>query len=375
MRKKILHIITGLEVGGAETNLARLLPSLEKEFENRVVCLMGEGAIGKKLEKRNTPVYYLHLRGLFDFFNPRVIWEFRKIIKEFQPEIIETYLIHADIFGRVWGRIFGVKKIICSHRGSLLQWQWLSFVDKITSFLVTKYVFQTPSAQKKISKKLGINLNKTLVIPNVIDLKDFEFDIDKREKLRELSIKEGNFNIVSVSNLRKGKGHKYLIEAFEQLHASPHFQGGELKRGLKLLLVGDGSEKVTLQKQIENYQSKNNILFLGQRGDVLEILKISDIFVLPTFYEGMSNAIMEAMASDLPVITTNIDVNKDLIKNNHSGILVPVADSQAIADNLIRLLNTPEERLKLGKNALAEIKNNYSLDRVSAKISALLKSI
>jgi len=309
----------------------------------------------------------LHLKGIFDFFNPRVIFGFRKITKDFQPEIIETYLIHADIFGRIWGRLFGVKKIICNHRGSLLQWKWLSFVDKITSFLVTTYVFQTPSAQKEIAKKLGINLNKTIVIPNVINLEDFEFNIDKNEKIKKLEIKEGNVNIASISNLRKGKGHKYLIEAFD--NAYRRF------KNITLIIVGDGDQKPILQNQADISEAKKNIYLLGKRNDVLEILKISDIFILPTFYEGMSNAIMEAMASNLPVITTDIDVNKDLIKDGYSGILVPIADSEAIENNIIKLLENPEERLRLGKNAFNEIKNNYSLNIVSPKISDLLKSI
>ncbi|MFH0969699.1 MAG: glycosyltransferase [Patescibacteria group bacterium] len=384
-RKKILHIITGLEVGGAETNLSRVIPHIEKDFENRIVCLKGEGVIGERFKKNNIPVYYLHIEGIFDFFNPRVIYNFRKIIKDFRPDVIETYLIHADIFGRVWGRIFGVKKIICSHRGSLLQWEWFSFMDKITSFLVTKYVFQTPSAQKEIAKKLGINLNKTTVIPNVIDLKSFEFDINKNEKMKELGIKEENINIVSVSNLRKGKGHKYLIEAFNEVFkenknihpvkSSPGEVGKAEFNGVNLIIVGDGDQRPILQNQADISEARENIYFLGKRSDVLEILKISEIFILPTFYEGMSNAIMEAMASKLAIITTNIKVNHDLIKDSYSGILVPVANSEAIKNSMLRLLESPEERIRLGENALNEIKNKYSLEIVSEKIANLFESL
>jgi glycosyltransferase involved in cell wall biosynthesis len=368
MKKKILHIITGLEVGGAETNLARILPCLEKEFENRVCCLIGRGPKGKILESNNIPVYYLDVKNIFDFWNPRVIFNFRKIVKEFHPDIIETYLIHSDIFGRIWGRIFGVKKILCSHRGSLLQWQWLFRIDKMTSFLVTKYIFQTPSAQKEISKKLGISIGRTISIPNVIDLKDFEFDINKNKKGKELGIKEGNINIVSVSNLRKGKGHQYLIEAFNNVYCQGY-------KNINLIIVGDGDQRPVLQNQADTCEAKDNIYLLGKRSDVLEILKISDIFILATFYEGMSTAVMEAMATGLSIITTDIDVNKDLIKDGHSGILVPVADSQAICDNIIRLLNNPEERKRLGENSLVEIKNNYSLEIVASKITNFLQSL
>lgn len=368
MKEKILHIITGLEIGGAETNLSRIIPCLENKFESRICCLVGRGPMAEKFKEKNIPIYYLDIKNIFDFFNPLVILRFRKIIKEFQPRIIETYLIHSDIFGRIWGRMFGVKKIICNHRGSLLKWEWLSFFDKITSFLVTKYVFQTPSAQKEISKRLKIKSEKTIIIPNTIDLKYFEFEIDKSEKIKELGIKEENINIVTISNLRKGKGHQYLIDAFNNV-----FLGGY--NNINLVIVGDGDQRPILENLASISKAKDNIFFLGKRRDVIEILKISDIFVLPTLAEGMSNAIMEAMASNLAVITTEIDVNRDLIKNGYSGLLVPIKNSQEIAALLIKLIKDTGYQKQLGKNAYTEIKNNYSIEKNISKISDLLKSV
>lgn len=372
MKKKILHVITGLENGGAETNLSRVLPALEKDYENRVCCLIGRGPMKKKFEESNIPVYFLDIRSIFGFFNPFVIYKFRKILKDFRPETVETYLIHSDLFGRVWGRIFGVKKIVCNHRGSLLQWEWLSFFDGVTSFLVTKYVFQTKSSQEEITKKLHIKSKKTAVIPNVVNIKDFEFTINQDEKLKELGIKSGNINITNGgSNLKKVKGIRYLIEAFNEVYSRGY-------KNINLILIGDGDQRAELEQQAKQGGSAGNIYFLGRKKDVnevIEILKISDIFILPTFAEGMSNAIMEAMASKLAVITTNIDVNKELVKNEYSGLLVPTGNSRKISENLIKLIENPEERKRLGENAFNEIKNNCSINTVCQKINALLESV
>lgn len=367
-RKKILHIITGLEVGGAETNLSRIVPALEVDFENRILCLIGHGPMAKKFEKKNIPLYYLDIKSVLDFINPKKLWQFRKIVKEFCPDVIETYLIHSDIFGRIWGRFFSVKKIICNHRGSLLQWEWLLFIDRLTSFLVTKYVFQTPSAQKEISKKLKINIKETAVIPNVIDLGDFQLEIDKNQKIEELGIKKGNINILSVSNLRKGKGHQYLIEAFNNVYKKGY-------NNVNLVIVGDGDQRPILENQAGISHAKDNIFFLGRRSDVLPILAVSDIFVLPTFYEGMSNAIMEAMATGLAIITTDIDVNKDLVNHNYSGLLVPPGNSEKIEEYLIELINNEELKKKLGTNAKCETKEKYSLPVITQKISTLINEV
>lgn len=143
-----------------------------------------------------------------------------------------------------------------------------------------------------------------------------------------------------------------------------------------MIIGGDGDQKEPLQKQISKCQSKENIRFLGsKRTDVFEIFRIGDIFVLPTFYEGMSNIIMEAMASKLPIITTDIDVNADLIESQKTGVLVPVADSDAIAKNLIELIENPQKRERLGQAAFEEIKKNYSIEVVSGKVTDLLNSV
>jgi len=142
---------------------------------------------------------------------------------------------------------------------------------------------------------------------------------------------------------------------------SSETEGWKEKQNLKLLLVGDGDEKENLLHQIENYQSKENILFLGRRTDVPKLLKISNLFVLPTLFEGQSNAIMEAMATGLPVITTDIPENRSLLENNYSGILVPIQDSYNINGAISKLANEPDLRIKLGNNAHNKIRSRYSL--------------
>jgi len=363
-KKKILHLITGLGIGGAEKMILQTLPKMQSDFDNRVCCITGRGPTGKKLEEAGIPVYYLDLRSIFDF---GTILKFKKIAKEFRPDVLITYLIHADLFGRIFGRLFGIKTIICSQRGSLLQWEFLRFFDRLTKSLVTKYIVQTETAKKELMKKLNLPENIFVIIPNAINLEDFDFEINQEKKKVELGINLGNQNIICVSNLRRGKGHEYLIEAFEKIN--------ENNQALNLLIVGDGEQKNNLLQQVSDYDSKNNIYFLGNRNDIKEILKISDIFVLPTLAEGMSNAIMEAMSSKLAILTTNIDANKELIENEYSGILIPARNSYEIEDNLNMLLRDEEKRLRFGKNAHEEIKKRFSLEVAIKKITNLLNAI
>lgn len=370
-KKKILHLITGLEVGGTEMMLLKTLPRLQGDFDNYVCCIIGHGPIGKRLEKAGIHVHYLELKNIFDV---GAVWKFRKVVKEFRPDILVTYLIHADLFGRVFGRLFGIRRIICNQRGKLLQWEFLRIVDRATKFLVTKYIVQTETAKQELMRKLHLPGGRFEVIPNVIDPAEFNFEIDIKKKREELDLSPDDIVIICVSKLRRGKGHEYLLEAFETL--SLQTKRGDSKIGKpKLIIVGDGEQKETLLKQVGGYTSKPDILFLGNRTDVKEILAISDIFVLPTLGEGMSNAIMEAMASGLPVITTDIPENCELIENGGNGILIPPMDTDSLVQTMENLLNNTRQRDLLRKNAKNQILKLFNINTTISKLEQLLLSL
>lgn len=330
-KKKILHLISGLDVGGTELQLLKILPKLQNNFDNRVCCIRGHGPVGKLLNQKGVPVYYLDLRKIYDF---QMIFKFRKVIKEFKPDILVTYLIHADLFGRTFGKMFSVKKIVCSQRGVLLQWEYLRKVDRLTKFLVTKYLVQTEVTKKELMGKLNLSKEKFTVIPNSIDVNFYKKLARNLTLRKKLGVAPSETAIICVGNFHLSKGHRYLLEAFEAVY--------QKNKKVKLLLAGDGAEKENLKKQIKKYRSKENIIFLGKRTDIPKLLKISDIFVLPTLGEGMSNAILEAMATGLPAIVTDIPQNKEVIEEGKTGVLVPHRDSASIAKSIIKIINNPQ---------------------------------
>lgn len=371
-KKKILHLITGLEVGGAEMMLLKTLPKLQEDFDNRVCCIRNRGPIGKRLEEAGIPVFFLDLNSILDF---GAIFRFRNIIKKFDPDILVTYLIHADLFGRIFGRLFGVKKIVCSQRGKLLQWEFLRLADRLTKYLVTKYIVQTEVSKKELIRKLRLPAEKIIVVPNAIDTTEFEFKTNKEKQKESLGLVANNIIITCISKLRRGKGHEYLLEAFEQLFCcSKQNKEYPTDKQFKLLIVGDGEQKEKLLEQAKDYKSKQNILFLGNRDDVKEILHITDIFILPTLGEGMSNALMEAMASGLPIITTNIPENQELIEHEKTGILVPSRNSNALAQSMEQLIANPTLCNYLGTAARISIKKHYDLPIVTKRIKIFLDS-
>lgn len=341
-KKRILHLITGLEVGGAEMMLLKTLPKLQKAFNNNVCCIRGHGPIGKWLEDEGVPVVYLELKNVFDF---GTILRFRRIIKKFQPDILVTYLIHADLFGRIFGRLFGIQTIICSIRVKLIQAKYLPllFLDAVTSPLVSRYHFNSQTVADMYRRWFCLPKRKITVIPNGLEIEKYSIPVDIEAKKRALGIPAGIPLIGCVGRLEQQKGHRYLIEALALLKKN--------NQPIFLVIVGDGFERATLERQALNLKVKDSLVFLGRRNDVPEILQLFDVFVLPSLYEGMSNALMEAMVVGLPIVATNIPENQELITPEKTGLLVPPKNALALATTLERILANTTIAASLKENA------------------------
>ncbi len=365
-RKKILHLITGLEIGGAETMLLKTLPNLQRHFDNYVCSIIGMGPIGYKLRNYGIPVYQLDLHNRFDW---RTIRQFRKIVHQIKPEILTTYLIHADLFGRVLGRAFGIKKIVCSVRVKLAASKYLPLflIDGLTSPLVNRYHFNSPAVARFYQRCFFLPSRKIKIIPNGIDLNLYTVNHVKKDKRKELNLPATGQLIGCVARLRPQKGHRYLLPAFALV----------LRRfpAAILLIIGDGEEKKALQKMAQDLGIKDKVYFLGNRHDVGEILPLLDVFVLSTLYEGMSNSLMEAMAAARAIVTSDIPENRDLFINEESALLVNPRKPAAVAEAIIHLLAEPGKRQQLGEKAREVIRNYYDIGVITPRFVEFYESI
>lgn len=373
-KKKIIHIIQSLDNGGCENMLLRTLPLLN-EFEHKIVTLKERGELAPQFVSAGILVETVQATSFFDIPG---IFRLRKLMRKENPDILLTYLFHADMIGRLALSSVTTAPIIPFLRTTYNHPKYLiaRILEWLTKPLVRRYLANSEAVKDFYVKHIGVQPKKITVIPNGIDIDYFD-SIMPDPKLREsLGIKPDDLVIICVANLHINKGHRYLLEAFETLH-SPNNETIPASKplNLKLLIVGDGEEKENLLRQIENYHSKEHTLFLGRRTDVPQLLKISNLFVLPTLFEGQSNAIMEAMASGLPVITTDIPENKSLITNNVSGILVRTRDVEAIVQSINTIAIPGALSIKLGKNSKEFLEQNFSLKNSANSFHQFLNSL
>lgn len=364
-KKKIVHIIQSLNNGGCENMLLRTLPLLN-DFEHKIITLKELGELAPKFASAGIAAETVHCDNLFDIPG---FFRLRKLIKEEAPDIIITYLFHADMIGRLFLRPFlsfrakprNLIPIIPFLRTTYNHPKYLiaRIIERLTKSRVRQYLANSEAVKNFYADTIGVRPEKITVIPNGIDIEYFDSVTSNPELKKSLNIKLNDFVVICVANLHHNKGHKYLLEAFEEVYKN--------NKNIKLLLIGDEKEREDLKKQITGYSSKESISFLGKRTDVPQLLKISDAFILPTLFEGMSNAIMEAMACGLPVITTDIPENRVLVENNINGLLVPIRDSSALIQTIRKMGENPEIRKRLSEEAKITIKNSFSLEKTAEK--------
>ena len=231
-----------------------------------------------------------------------------------------------------------LKELKC---GRLFLW-WIRKVDIVVSVC------------KKASGELlknGFSEKKLVEIPNGVDTKRF----CKSNVMR----KKGIRNIIYIGRLDSYKGVDYLLKGFRELLAKVD--------KVKLTIVGDGVDKAQLTNMAEYLGIQDSVTFKGRQEDIPRELYNTDIFVLPSLSEGMSNVVLEAMACGLPVVATFVGGNSDLIRDRYNGILIPPKDSVSLTAALLELIENENFARRLGEEARKTIEKDYSMDQVVSK--------
>ncbi len=206
----------------------------------------------------------------------------------------------------------------------------------------------------------GVPKKELELVHNGIEIDKF---LDNHDKA-ELPVQNSGPVITCIAELHHRKGHRYLLNAFKKLQA--HVPQ------LHLVLVGTGPAEKELKDQ---YSQVPNVHFLGWREDIPQILKASDIFVLPSLKEAFGQVILEAMASGVITVATNNGGIVDIIKDGVTGHLVSPASSQAIYDRITTILNNPDQKRDIEKAALASVKTNFTAEKMADKTLAVYEKV
>ncbi|HRV93205.1 MAG TPA: glycosyltransferase [Anaerolineae bacterium] len=358
---KILYFITELNIGGAEKVLVHLISKLDRtHFDPIVVCLYdGNGPIAAEIRALNVPVIDLNMRTRWDV---TAIRRFYQLVRREKPVIIHASLFHANVIGRLVGRMAGVPLIITCRQNISIGGRWREQINRLTASWDDKVVAVCELAREAELEHAGVAQEKVVTIYNTIDPTVFHNDHrPKKSNIRnELGIPPDLLLIGSVGRLHPQKGLSYLLEATAQLKKQSPVD-------FRLLVVGDGQLRDDLIAQSRTLGIADRTIFAGARTDVPDILGELDIFAFPSLWEGLPLALLEAMAAGLPVVATAVGGTPEVVQNGQTGILVPPGDHQSLAIALERLITEPDLRLKMGQAGLNRIQQAFTVEQMVEK--------
>jgi glycosyltransferase involved in cell wall biosynthesis len=371
--KKIIHIISTLGSGGAEGVLFRLVNN-NSSNKHYIISFSKGGFYAQKLRKNKIKIYSLDFTNIKNVFFS--IYKIKKIFNEIKPDILQTWLYHADLIGGFIGKISGIKKICWGIRGSYekeltsLRTKIIVKICSAFSYWIPDVIISNSKFAKKKHVKSGYNKKIIYVIPNGFEIK--KYLPNKNFFLKLLNINNNiPKNTIFLSMVARYDPHKDYLNLFNALNIIKC-------RGYKFYLVLIGSKfdnnNILLLKKIKQYNLLDNIFLLGERNDVLKILPNIDINILSSMSESFPNVIAEAMLAKVPCISTDVGDTKFIIGD--TGWIVPRKSPLKLAKAICDAINKKKSFNKWNarkNNCHNRIANNFELKKMITRYDDIWK--
>jgi glycosyltransferase involved in cell wall biosynthesis len=329
----ILHTESSLGWGGQERRTLRELTSLSREKFRPLLACRPESKIGEKALAEGLQVESVRIRGNFD---PIAVARFMGLYRHHSVNIVHTHST-ADSW------IASTAAKLSSRRPLVVRTRHLScsFNNRmIYNFMADRVITVGESTRQYMIHEKGIDEHRVMTISTGVDLAKFNPERIQDNVRAGLGIGPGTPVFGTVAVFRKLKGHRYLLEATQEIVRScPQ---------AKLLLVGEGPQEKNLRRFIEEYGISSAVIMPGFREDIPQLLNTLDVFVFPSLQEALGTAILEAMAMKKAVVATRVGGIPEIVEEGRTGYLVDPENSAAIAEKVIRLLRNEDLRREMG---------------------------
>ena len=369
MQQSILFLIDALErPGGTETHLQELAKRLGSEGYTPIVCnLAGDQPILKVIAESGVETWPVTIQRLYTPAGRAIVRDV--VTRSYGRHVAAVHTFH---FKSDWMGVGVARALECplvSSRRDLgfaqtpLRRLALRFIDPH----VDAFIAPSVAVQTAVHEREGVAKARISIIYNGLDPSRFSVPVDRGEVRRNLGIPNDAIAITMVGNLRPIKDHATLIKAMAQVHAA--------HSSAYLVLVGEGAEQERLSALAESFGIRDRVIFAGARKDVPGILAAMDVFVLSSHSEGMSNAIIEAMASGLPVVATDVGGNAECVVDGQTGYIVPHEDVDALANRLCKLLGDPVAAKAMGAAGRARVAEVFDVQTMVGHTADLYRSL
>ena len=361
----IVHLVTSLEVGGAQHNMLLGLPNLDPtRYKHILISIMDRMQMKQQFQQAGVEVHSLDLRKKTDV---TAALRLRSLLNTIRPDILHTYLIHGNVLGRIVGRLTGVPTIIGSELTIGQAGRIGKLATKLTNPLTDAVEVNSETGGKSVIANLGVPEEKIEVILPGLDLDAFGQTDQRVQTRNDIGVDDNEHLVLYIGRLRAVKGVEFGIRAVAKAFKQ--------NPKMKLALAGEGDQRKQLEALSAELGIENNVKFLGARKDLPNVLSACDSVIMPSLTEGFPRVAIEAMASSKPVIATNVGGVPEAIIDGQSGILVPSKDVEAMTDALISVSTNFELAKRLGVAARQRTEHRFAASNYVARLDEMYRRL
>ncbi len=335
-----LQYITPSRLAGAEYFFLRVIAHLAEMGHRVIVVTKRDTPLRAEIEKLGNPNIQLHAWHTHGKVDPVTLGKLCRLIVEERVDVINTHLTTASWQGALAAKITGVPSVAVVHA-----------TDRKTWFQHADHLIAVSSGVKDALVEQGIAPEKIEVLYHGIDLAEYVAPLDAPAAKARLGLPKDARTVGVAASLIARKGHRFLLEAIKDMEATTG--------PVHLLLAGEGPLEAELRAQAAELGLGERTHFLGFRRDIPQVVCAMDVFVLPSFKEGLSIAVMEAMALEKPVVCSEIAGLPEVVRDGETGFLVPPGDSAALQNALEKLFADPALRAQIGRNARRFLEEHF----------------
>jgi glycosyltransferase involved in cell wall biosynthesis len=365
MRRPRLCIVVGqLGRGGLEKQAYLIAGGLSRRgFEVTVVSLSEGGAWAEALRAAGVPLVELKRWGHFDL---RRFANLVAVFRKMRPDLVYAFNYPTTTYARLAGLAASVPLLITGERCVYLT-RFQGFLERILARVTECVICNAEAIRRDLVERIGVPRRKVITVLNAIEPPSVGGVEARRSALRLLGIPEGPFVVGTVGRIEDQKNFPMLVEVARLAR--------DAGLDVRTCIIGDGSRMKAIKSMIHDLALDDHFVLAGERPAVGDLLPAFDVFVLTSGYEGLPNAVMEAMAAGLPCVCTDVGGCRELVEEGVTGFLVPPGDAPAMARALQRLARDQRLRAALGASGRARILREFSLEQLLSQTEAVLRNL
>ncbi len=364
----MLYVVENTTFGGGERGFGQLSARLNRNRFQPFLTAHPGGKLEEIVRREGVPFFPLDMSRKLNF---KTVGDLSRLISENKIQIVHSMGARADFFARLASRRKPSAAVVCTMAMLVEGFDVGPFrktvyktADCYSAKYVTQYIAVSEALKDRLINERGIPADKIHVIYNGVELDQYNPNLPPTSGLlRSLQIKDDYPVIGTIGRLVYQKGFTYFLEAAKQVLS-------ETQRA-RFVIVGCGPEEHKLKCLAKSLGISGRCTFAGQRFDVPELLSAFDVFVLPSILEGLPRVVIEAMAMARPIVATDIDGVREELRHNETGLLVPPADANALAEAILHVLADQRKAESLARKAREDAEQMFDLERTLADVEML----